>query len=500
VACFGSERDVRAWLAGEWHVDRAEAMAAHVVSCRGCQARARAQLETSRTSFPEKEQLGTKFTIREKPAPKTTSAELVAARLEAGDVLAEVLADDPRAHYFRRAVAPLLEAFGWPIRARAVLSCGEAGARCDCADCGTPHVLPYRCGARSCPTCAHTASAVACEKVARKAETAALELLGPWDGPGETRHKAWRVLVLTTAAEKTEAERYDPATLRAYVKLVRRAWGTFWRSTPWGRRVNDVSKRGRATKRVRRDTLAAMGIEVGDGGMVHIHAAIYGEYVDAAEIAELWKAACPVGGFVRLRLMREKRGGPPVTSASSDAFRNALREVLKYLTKGHKTATALGGAPLAERARRAAAAELAMRGVRRVETCGALRLVPSLTDKDVATESKPCLACTVPPSAWTWRGVRAPEYVRLNGGYGLATIADDEDAAASRAELRIRSMQEQQRAREAAAAIAHEYRPGGAFYGGAPPPWMDDADEWETVTLEREPFHPTLGPRHSPSR
>lgn len=446
-------------------------------------AAARPRLETFRVSFSRKGQLGTKLSEAARPAEKAVLRELQAARLEAaGDVLAEQLADDPSAHYYRRAVAAALEPL-WLKRAVALASCGEAGARCDCADCGAPHVLPYRCGARACPTCARTASAIACEKVARTAESAALELLEPWDGEGAARPKAWRTLVLTTEAAKTEEERYDPETLRAYVLAVRRAWGPFWRSTPWGKRRSDVSRSGRPTKRVRRDTLAAMGMEVGDGGMVHIHAAIYGEAVDAGELARLWKLACPVGGFVRSRLMRERRGGAPVTSASSDAFRNALREVLKYLTKGHKTDAVTGA--LASRARRAAVSEYAMRQQRRVETCGALRLVPAVNAADVATSQKECTACTTVPSAWTWRGMRAPDYVRQNGGFGLSTIVDDDDAAHWRAERRLLALLRQHEARELAAARAHEYRPGGQFYGGAPPPWWDDADEWDTVDATR---------------
>lgn len=306
----------------------------------------------------------------------------------------------------------------------------------------------------------------------------------PWDGIGEPRRKAWRTLVLTTRAAATEGERYDPDTLRAAVLAVRRAWGPFWRSTPWGKRKHDVAASGRPTKRVRRDTLAAMGMEVGEGGMVHIHAAIYGEAVDAEHLAELWRKACDVGGFVRLRLMRERRGGPPVTSASSDAFRDALREVLKYLTKGHKADDA-GGA-LAKRAERAAASEYAMRHQRRVETCGALRLVPAVTEADVATSQKECAGCASVPSAWTWRGMRAPAYVRKNGGFGLATIYDDDDAAQHQAAQRLATLELQQQARERSAADAAERRPGGKFYGGTPPPWLDDPDEWDTVLVPRE--------------
>ena len=54
-------------------------------------------------------------------------------------------------------------------------------------------------------------------------------------------------------------------------------------------------------------------------------------------------------------------------------------------------------------------------------------MVPKLTDKDVATNSRTCDVCGGGAS-WRWRGVRAPEYVRLNGGFGIARIVDDKDA------------------------------------------------------------------------
>jgi hypothetical protein len=421
--------------------------------------------------------------------------ELKTLQLEgAGEILAEVLADDPRAHYFRHAVAVELELLGWSRRAAALATCGEAGARCDCADCGAAHVFPYRCGARACPTDARTTSAIACEKVARKAEHAQLQLMGPWDGIGPERKKAWRTIVLTTKAAPTEEERYDAKRLRRDSLLVRRAFGKFWRSTSWGRRKNvrietvdgagKVVRRSRS-RRARRDTLAAMGMEGGDGGMIHLHVAVYGEFISALELALAWRAACPIGGFVHVRLMREHKGGPPVTDPTSEAFRNALREVLKYLTKGHRTDADTG--QLKVRARKAAALEFAFRNQRRVETCGALRFVPKVTEKDVATQGKPCTVCNAPPSAWKWRGVRSPEYVRQNGGFGLAQVVDDDDAALTRAEHRSVWLAEQQRARELAAANAHHYRPGGKFYGGTPPPWVEDADEWETTSDGREP-------------
>lgn len=450
---------------------------------RGARAKgdsAPTQLETYRTNFLERGSEGTKFTIDGDPA----------------DVLMEQLADDPRAHYFRREVAKHLDGT-WSRRALALRTCGEAGARCDCDHCGAAHVLPYRCGARACPTCARSASALKCEKIALQAESAtSLQLLEPWDGIGPAHKKGWRMLHLTTRAKGTEDERYQEDTLGLYVDAVRRAWGPFWRSTSWGNRRHCVSKSGGPSKRVRRDTLAAMGIEIGDGGMVHIHAAVYGEFIPDTVIAHHWAQACrdqgiQLGGFVKINRMRYKRGdrkGELLTSCDDEGFRDALHEVLKYLTKGHKAAN------LPERAGRAAAAEYAMRGVRRVETCGALRLVPSIDEKDLATNQQACEACGV-EGAWTWRGVRAPHYVQRNKGFGLTTIRDeqdlaliDEQASEIDTERKLAAEPESERTRRELLRTTWDRR-HGLFYGGHPPPWMDDPEEWsvEDVFFDDQP-------------
>ncbi len=442
VQPFDSRRERRAaerLARQEWEVERRFRAAV--------EPRAAAQLDTPRISFPEKGQLG-------------TSCSIDGADVELG----RVLADDVGAHVFRHEVAKYLEPH-WPRRAHALVSCGEAGARCDCGDCGTAHVLPYRCGARSCPTCAHVASAVACEKVATRSEhaLAALNMADTWDAPGKARAKAWKLLTLTTTAKATAAERYEPATLRAYVKEVRRAVGLFWRATRWGRRVNDVSASGRATKRARRDTLYAVGIEVAPGGMVHVHLAVYGEFIPTIELRETWTTVCAVGGFVNVKAMRTSDAG---------GFRDALREVLKYVSKGDKEP--------GKRAERAAVVEYALRRIRRVELGGALRMVPAVSALDVATNARKCETCGGGAS-WTWRGMRAPDYVRRNQGFGVSHIVDDTDA-----EQRARRDRAATRAANAEAvaierAQAHHYRPGGKFYGGTAPPWMDDADEWETI-------------------
>ena len=79
--------------------------------------------------------------------------------------------------------------------------------------------------------------------------------------------------------------------------------------------------------------------------------------------------------------------------------------------------------------------------------------------------------------------MRASSYVRANGGFGPAHIVDAADAALINAERLTRMYGDFDRNRDHVRAEAHHSRPGGKFYGGSPPPWMDDADEWETVSL-----------------
>jgi hypothetical protein len=451
-----------------------------------------AQLDTPRISFLKREQSGTSWTI--------------------GEIGPPIYADDLGAHYFRHEVATFLTR--WPKRATALVNCGEAGARCDCGTCGTPHVLAYRCGARTCPTCAYIAAAVAGDKVSKRS-AAAFEALGIddlWEGrpinykersPSDAskpkrsrrrrstdlfkpRRKSWRLVTLTTETEGTTAEaRYELVALRKRAKLARTALGAWWRATPWGQRINDVSARtGRATKRARRDTIYIAGLEISPGGtklpdgslslggVVHVHLAVYGEFVSDWYLAQLWKEHCAIGGFIDVRTIKAK---------TAKDFRDALAEVLKYVSKGDK-------AP-GSRAERAAAVECAFRNVRRVEMGGAIRLVPSITSKDVAVEGHVCSACGE-ASMWKWRGIRSPNYVRANGGFGVSHIVDDADVAVlSRAQTEA-WMAAQQVIRERARADAHHSRPGGSFYGGTAPPWMDDPDEWESTTVDREYVRP----------
>jgi hypothetical protein len=362
--------------------------------------------------------------------------------------LSSVLADETAVHVYRHQVAEAL-ALDWPQRAKGLRSCGEAGAVLYCAECDRGHVVPYRCNARSCPTCAHIASAVVVEKLAKRAEKAVLDLnvATTWDYDGKPQTKSWRLITPTqqTAHARGDDRRFHPRELRRSILRVRRSWGPFWRSLSWGRpRRVKHPETGKPTMRARRDTMFAMGIEVAPGGLVHAHAAVYGEYLPGPAVTASWEKFIDRRGRVGMERLR---------MATPDEFRKSLHEVLKYVSKGE---------PNARQSERAAMIELAMRGIRRVEMGGALRKI-SVSSKDIiTTTAPPCVECGTVQGKWRWGGLRAPEYVTENGGFGVDRWADIRDHT-----------------RQSHRATLYE-----SYFGGEAPPWMsDDAEELPGVEL-----------------
>lgn len=383
-------------------------------------------------------------------------------------------ADDVGAYVFRRKVAAHLEQH-WNRRASALRNCGDAGVKLRC-DCGVAHLVPYRCGARSCPVCAHIVSAQAVERLAARAgrALAALNMAETWDGIGPARRKGWKLFTATSRAHAVVARRYEADRLLERIRRVRGAWGPFWRSTSWGARVNRWVERDtvdpatgeviattrRRSKVARRDTMASMGIEVAPGGMVHLHAAVYGEWIGADELARLWGAAMGEPAFVKIKAMKATR---------PEDFRKALREVLKYVTKWDKA--------VGVREQRAAAIEAAMRGVRRVDNCGALRKV-QLTDGDVAAaEPESCTACGS-SGAWKWVRVWTPEEVRGNGGFGIVRAPID---AAERRQWR------EEQASDVGRRTREWITQLGEDADAADPPHLDDGDPFAAPLLDAVP-------------
>jgi hypothetical protein len=148
--------------------------------------------------------------------------------------------------------------------------------------------------------------------------------------------------------------------------------------------------------------------------MVHVHALVYGEYIPQSLLQSAWSKA--VG---------EERAIAHVTSVNgANGVAAALREVLKYATKG-ETGRA--------QASYAAAVEIAFRNVHRVAIGGALRKVKITADDRTTEDVRPedlhddhtmaCESCGVIGGGWDWIGVFSSEAVEQIGGFGLVSLA-----------------------------------------------------------------------------
>jgi hypothetical protein len=145
--------------------------------------------------------------------------------------------------------------------------------------------------------------------------------------------------------------------------------------------------------------------------MVHLHVAVYGEYIPQKQLQALWGEA--LGVQAPVVDVRSVKGAGGIAAA--------LKEILKYVTKGEKGP---------RQASHAAAVEAAWKGVRRLEVGGALRrirLPETQTDggEDVQQEdlhSKAVASCEVcgTKGAWVWLAIVSASFVEENRGFGLA--------------------------------------------------------------------------------
>ncbi len=313
-------------------------------------------------------------------------------------------ADAHWVHQQRNAIADALDQ-RWPKRAEAMRKCGEAGVAMQCRSCGTINIFPYRCGARTCPACARRAAAALVDRMmARVAVHDLLMEAEPWDDPGKRQHRGWKLLTLTSHAILDVDERFDPDNLRHQIKAVRTAFRRFWRTTDWGRQVRGSGIR---KKRSRSDTSYVLAEEVSPTGMVHLHVAVYGEFIPQRGLQTTWSEAMGGESLVDIRAV-----------VSAHGLASAFREVLKYATKGEKGARTQ---PV-----HAAAVEVAFKNVRRVEVGGALRKV-RVSETDGATDDATpedlhdyreaaCIACGS-IGRWRWSGSMSPDMVALQGGF-----------------------------------------------------------------------------------
>jgi len=143
--------------------------------------------------------------------------------------------------------------------------------------------------------------------------------------------------------------------------------------------------------------------------MVHLHALVYGEFIDQRILQSLWSRAIGDPAIVYVR-----------TVAGNSGVGKALREVLKYATKGEKGTRTQ---PL-----NAAAVELAFRNVHRVSLGGAVRKVKVANEDSATDDTKPedlhnshTLSCEVCGAVgnWKWVQIRTAREVEEFGGFGL---------------------------------------------------------------------------------
>ena len=318
--------------------------------------------------------------------------------------------DPDWAYSAREAVARELEALtidgeGWPRRVRALYDCGRAGIMVRCGECEAPHVVPFRCGARTCPSCAwRTAAAVSERLLARIAVHDIIMQNEPWRGQGPKQERRWRHVIMTTRADADRERRFDPGTLRENALQVRHAVSKFWRLTPWGRQVRDASGR----RRSRPDTSYIVGQEIAPGGMVHVHMLVYGEFVRQDDLQHWWSDTIGETAFVWVR------------GVSMAEISKTIRYVLKYVTKGEKEDR--------DSARHAAAIELALRNIKRLSYGGAVRSVKIDPSDETDDDGRPedlhdqtrltCFSCGQVGN-WIWDGIVRPDVIQRNGGYGL---------------------------------------------------------------------------------
>jgi hypothetical protein len=338
-------------------------------------------------------------------------------------------------HKYRQAVSAVVEELGWKSRATAIKLCGRAGVEIKCGGCDSPSIVPFRCRSRTCPSCAKAGAAGIVGRLMpkieihdqRQSETA-------WDGARSItaahfvckkhqggcdcwKHRAWRLVTLTRRM-KDVGDRWNVKHLQQQVRReASKLLAAWWRQTEWGKQRRDETT-GR--KRSRRDTSCVWGLEISPGGMVHFHVIVYGEFAAQWQLLTAWRTV-----LRKLAAVTDaKDGGVNVQALRGSAdVKDAIREVLKYATKGETR----DGKTLMPSAQQAAIVECAFRSVRRFGTMGALRKITKKELLDVQADDfhaacgAHCESCAT-VGEWRWMGLVGRDTVQLNGGFGLLLV------------------------------------------------------------------------------
>jgi hypothetical protein len=143
-----------------------------------------------------------------------------------------------------------------------------------------------------------------------------------------------------------------------------------------------------------RSRAAARSVEVGAGGMVHIHALYHGHRLDISTVRWLYMSRVGDSPFVDIKHIREPRKG--------------ILEVAKYVTKGAspvKGRALVGGMAEYLDPVLAARVEVAFAGDRLVECYGAWRGIDPDEDEDDKTAVEKDLACRACGAVDLWSQV-----------------------------------------------------------------------------------------------
>lgn len=347
--------------------------------------------------------------------------------------------DDAETHRFRTAVAHVVAELGWSNRAMALSFCGKAGVEVRCGGCTTPSIVPFRCGARTCPTCARASAGAISARIANRITAHDAEVgTRAWDGAPTRRpahwacpvhrgrckcwqDRKWRFVTLTRRPADL-LNRWNADDIRVQLRQAGALLAEWWRTVEWGRQVRDALT---GKKRSRTDTSCVWGLEVAPGGMVHFHLLVYGEYLAQVELHRAWRQVLSRSGVTDL-----KDGGVRVEALRGDSgVRDSIREVLKYATKG----TQKEGESSMPTALQAGVVEVAFQNVRRTGIKGALRKFaePDVLDthiEDLHNDHVMCCEACGVIGEWNWGAIVSRDFVHKNRGYGLlrySALGDD---------------------------------------------------------------------------
>jgi len=194
--------------------------------------------------------------------------------------------------------------------------CGEFAQRSTCTSCGTERtILLSTCNSRVCPSCERVRAAGKVRALVEKFEELRKRrpCIRRLDGSFESFRL--RLVTLTLRFDVTDIAEFYGDRMRERRADLLRLFDLAW----------DEIARGPHGERLR-EAAAHWGIEVGCGGLVHLHALMWSPFVDVAAIrAQFFAEGFEGLANIDVQLIKpEKKGG----------IRASVREACKYIAKG----------------------------------------------------------------------------------------------------------------------------------------------------------------------